>query len=221
MMLRLQSRVKTDGEEKRMFVSMLLYKLWELWPLNKQSWTGRVWGNIGPPRGTRLSHFFALAYGGTRCWENKKSNYVEEGRFQTAGASNWKIMEITRVGLTGMAFVLWEPQLLKLDMVCRIPSNTVTQTAKKEYLQTEAYWICGWLLAFQILCFTLQDDVKDLFFRRSFDRIEGCFQLDESRRIKVLQLQKNAKLLLFWCAQCERALPHNWSPTLGFANCLA
>lgn len=46
-------------------------------------------------------------------------------------------------GLTGMAFVFWGPQLLKLDMVCRIPSNTVTiaRQQNEEYLQTETYII--------------------------------------------------------------------------------
>lgn len=51
---------------------------------------------------------------------------MNEARFQTAGPSDLNIAEITRCWSTATAFVFWWPQLLKLDMVCRIPSNTLT-----------------------------------------------------------------------------------------------
>lgn len=51
---------------------------------------------------------------------------MNEAHFQTAGLTDFDIAEITPCWLTATAFVFWWPQLLKLVMVCRIPSDTLT-----------------------------------------------------------------------------------------------
>lgn len=45
---------------------------------------------------------------------------------QTDGRSDLGNTEIAKCVSTGALFVFWRPQLLKLDMVCRIPSDTLT-----------------------------------------------------------------------------------------------
>lgn len=51
---------------------------------------------------------------------------MSEAHFQTAGLSDLNNTEITQCWLTATAFVFWWPQLLKLETVCRIPSDTLT-----------------------------------------------------------------------------------------------
>lgn len=51
---------------------------------------------------------------------------MNEAGFQTAGHSDLNNTEITKCWLTATACLFWWPQLLKLDMVCRIPSDTLT-----------------------------------------------------------------------------------------------
>jgi len=51
---------------------------------------------------------------------------MNEAGSQTAGLSDLNNTEITKCWLTATACLYWGPQLLKLDMVCRIPSDTLT-----------------------------------------------------------------------------------------------
>lgn len=60
---------------------------------------------------------------------------MNEARFQTAGLSDFNNTEIPKCWLRATAFVFWWPQLLKLDMVCRIPRHIDATRHQNEYVR--------------------------------------------------------------------------------------
>lgn len=83
------------------------------------------------------------------CWE--ELHRMNETHFQTAGLTDFDTAD---AGWQQQRLIFWWPQLLKLVMVCRIPSDTLTlpDTKMKKSLQKYEYGIYARLPKFQIPC---------------------------------------------------------------------
>lgn len=122
-------------EKKENFYIKYILKFWQLWPINYQiglkQWHKWEEIHVKPVLETLVSSCNVSVMSGVvvriHRWVEISTWMIRTQRdVQTAGLSHLPVTLGKKKKMTATVFVFFRPQLLKPDMECRIPSDTLT-----------------------------------------------------------------------------------------------